>query len=252
MSWLMVILAVLLVFPSVGVAEVCTPPQGPTILKDTEYSAAIRDIEKHLSSARALPAQNSSGFRIFAITPDSLWSKIGLCDDDVIQQIDNQPLQDPSGFLKLFPSTRRSSEVTQVKVLRGGEIISLSYSVDSDVGNPGIQSRAELCKTVVAHSVQKHLDRPPHGQSQDGSFSYAEFFNYGQVIGLNLFDIKAGSSAQKLGLRRGDVVISVGNVHICAANDISLVEKALSQAQPPTVVVMRKGQTVRLPQGDAT
>jgi len=96
-----------------------------------EESLSPENLPRLLTQARLLPnfrAGQTDGFRVFAIQPDSLFAKIGLQNGDVLHQINDVSLENPTQFLSMFESLRSQSHIT-VDLVRGTERKTLEYEI---------------------------------------------------------------------------------------------------------------------------
>ncbi len=96
-----------------------------------EVDEALNDIPKLLTQARLLPnfrAGETDGFRIFNIVPGSLFSKIGLKNGDVLHQINDVPIEDPTKFMAIFQDLRTQTQFT-LDLVRRGKKKTLEYEI---------------------------------------------------------------------------------------------------------------------------
>lgn len=245
--WCTLVLA--LAVAGVAQAESCPDPRPNGVTVDGDlYLSMMENFSDLLSGVRALPVDDQKGVRVFGIKATSLFRKVGLCNEDVIQRVDQEPIPDVTKLiLTLFPRTRQRGESTVIELLRSGQPVILRYAVDKDIGYSFFQRRAQVCKSIRKHAPQRAQETPSQGQSSDGSFRYVEFFKEGEVVGLVIYRIRKGSNAAKISLRRGDIVLSVNDRPICSSNELEKIESALSTPNVANVVVLRKGQQMRLP-----
>lgn len=96
-----------------------------------QFDQQISNIGPLLTQARVVPnlmEGKISGYRIFSIVPDSLYSKIGLRDGDIIQSVNGMELSTPESALQLFQKLKNENRF-QIDLVRDGAKQSLSYSV---------------------------------------------------------------------------------------------------------------------------
>ncbi len=82
-------------------------------------------LSKIVNSARIIPFTengNVEGFKLFSIAPNSLFEKIGLMNGDIVTQVNNQKLTDPSKGFVIYDSFQYEHEIT-FTVKRGAQII---------------------------------------------------------------------------------------------------------------------------------
>jgi type II secretion system protein C len=101
------------------------------VVPEDEVTEALSNLPKLLSEARAVPYfrnGESIGMRLYAIKSGSLYEKLGLKNSDVIREINNKPVNDPSKALKLFEDLKSERSIS-VSVERSGEDIQLQYQI---------------------------------------------------------------------------------------------------------------------------
>jgi general secretion pathway protein C len=98
--------------------------QLPPVLVDGPYveSELGAGFGKIINAARLVPNLADSqmnGFKIFAIDPSSLFSKVGLQNGDIITQVNDVSLKNPDQGFALYEAFRNEREV-RISVLRNG------------------------------------------------------------------------------------------------------------------------------------
>jgi general secretion pathway protein C len=96
-----------------------------------EVDHSLDNLSELFTQVRAVPNLENgktTGFRLFAIRQGSLFEKIGLNNNDVVQRINGIDLNDPARAMSLFQELQGQSRLT-VDVLRGGETRTLSYEI---------------------------------------------------------------------------------------------------------------------------
>jgi general secretion pathway protein C len=118
--------------PSVGL--------GSTIkqLSENEYEVPRQEIDKTLSNlndvamqARIVPAFKdgvAQGFKLFSIRPDSIYSKIGVQNGDVIKRINGYDLNSPEKALEVYSKLKEASRI-DIEVERNGAAVKKTYNV---------------------------------------------------------------------------------------------------------------------------
>jgi len=105
-----------------------TEPPHPSVLgtgiralSENEYEVPRGEIDKTLSNlndvamqARIVPAfkdGQAQGFKLFAIRPDSIYTKIGIQNGDVIQKINGYELNSPEKALEVYTKLKEANRV---------------------------------------------------------------------------------------------------------------------------------------------
>ena len=91
----------------------------------------MENMNQLLTQARVVPVIDNgktTGFRIFAITPSSLYEKIDSVNGDVIQKINGVEIDDPNKFFQTYQNLKDEKNVT-VDIVRNGAKQSLNYEI---------------------------------------------------------------------------------------------------------------------------
>jgi general secretion pathway protein C len=107
-------------------------------MSDNVYEIPRAEIDKTLANlndvavqARIVPAfkdGQSQGFKLFAIRRDSIYTKIGIQDGDVIKRINGFVLNSPENALELYSKLKESSRI-DLEVERNGASVRKTYNV---------------------------------------------------------------------------------------------------------------------------
>lgn len=101
------------------------------VVDQREITGSLENMNQLLTQARVVPVIDNgktTGFRIFAITPSSLYEKIGLVNGDVIQRINGVEIDDPNKFFQTYQNLKDEKNVT-VDIVRNGAKQSLNYEI---------------------------------------------------------------------------------------------------------------------------
>ena len=130
--------------PSAPMAQANTAPPPPgsgsgiRATSDNEYEVPRAEIDKTLNNlndvamqARIVPAFKDGqavGFKLFSIRPDSIYSKIGVQNGDVIRRINGFDLNSPEKALEVYSKMKDASRI-EIEIERNGAPIRKSYNV---------------------------------------------------------------------------------------------------------------------------
>lgn len=101
------------------------------VMDRREIENAVDNLPQLLTKARIVPNFSEGkpdGFRIFAITEDSLYAKIGLQNGDVLHRVNGIEVKDPQNFLKVFEQLKDESAIT-VDLVRNNQKETFSYEI---------------------------------------------------------------------------------------------------------------------------
>ncbi len=105
---------------------------------ENEYEIPRAEIDKTLSNlndvamqARIVPAFKdgvAQGFKLFSIRPDSIYTKIGIQNGDVIKRINGYDLNSPEKALEIYSKLKEASRI-DIEVERNGASVKKTYNV---------------------------------------------------------------------------------------------------------------------------
>ncbi|HLG22482.1 MAG TPA: type II secretion system protein GspC [Candidatus Manganitrophaceae bacterium] len=101
------------------------------VLDRREIEGAVDNLPQLLTKARIIPNFSDGkpdGFRIFAISEESLFAKIGLQNGDVLHRVNGIEVKDPQNFLKVFQQLKDETSVT-VDLARNNQKETFSYEI---------------------------------------------------------------------------------------------------------------------------
>jgi general secretion pathway protein C len=114
---------------------------GPaTALGPNAYSLTRQDVENTLSNmgqlfnqVRVVPAFTNGvprGFKLFAIRPDSIFTRLGLKNGDSLQRVNGFTLDSPTSALEAFNHLRGSSRI-ELELERDGQPLRKTYTIEN-------------------------------------------------------------------------------------------------------------------------
>jgi general secretion pathway protein C len=71
----------------------------------------------------------ANGFKLFSIVPDSLYSKIGIQNGDVIRRINGYEMNSPDKALEVYQKLRDANRI-EVELERRGDTIRKQYAIE--------------------------------------------------------------------------------------------------------------------------
>lgn len=101
------------------------------LVSQAEVQHSLDNLSQLFTQMRAVPNMQdgkTNGFRLFAIRPNSLFQKIGLQNNDIVQRVNGIELTDPARAMSLFQELQGETRLN-VDVIRGGETRTLSYEI---------------------------------------------------------------------------------------------------------------------------
>ena len=112
---------------------------GIKALDDNNYEVPRSEVDKALANlndlamqARIVPAfkdGQAEGFKLFSIRPDSLYSKIGIVNGDVIKRINGFEMNSPEKALEVYTKLKDANRI-DIEVDRNGQTLRKTYNVN--------------------------------------------------------------------------------------------------------------------------
>ena len=126
--------------PTVATTRPVNDPYGAGIkaLDDNNYEVPRNEVDRALANlndlamqARIVPAfkdGQAEGFKLFSIRPDSLYSKIGIVNGDVIKRINGFEMNSPEKALEVYTKLKDANRI-DIEVDRNGQTLRKTYNV---------------------------------------------------------------------------------------------------------------------------
>jgi general secretion pathway protein C len=100
-------------------------------IERSTVNSALANLNDLAMQARIVPSfknGQANGFKLFSIRPDSLYSKIGVQNGDVIQAINGFDMNSPDKALEAYTKLRNASAL-DLQIERGGQTMSMHYGI---------------------------------------------------------------------------------------------------------------------------
>jgi serine protease Do len=194
--------------------------------------------------AKALKLGEPTGVEITLVEQDGPAEKAGLKVGDMVMRYNGQRVEGNEQFARLVRETPPGHEV-KLDIVRGGAPQTVTVRV--------AQRKPQRAEWGQMPSIEIHMPDLPHGlqprsivlgveaESIDGQL--AQYF--GVKEGVLVRSVSRGSSAEKAGLRAGDVIIKVEDAHVATPSDILIRLRPLHGKSAP-VVLMRDHKELTL------
>jgi general secretion pathway protein C len=130
--------------PNLGVQPVPQPPQAANdgsvkqlsenqyVIAKSTINDALTNLSQLATQARIVPSFKNgvaNGFKLFSIVPDSLYSKIGVQNGDVIHRINGYEMSSPDKALEIYQKLRDANRI-EIELERRGDTVRKSYSIE--------------------------------------------------------------------------------------------------------------------------
>jgi hypothetical protein len=109
---------------------VCKSP-GHCVIARKLLDRVLGDTTSLATSARIVPSLHDGkvdGFRIYAVRPGSVWSRLGFENGDTLQTINGMDMSSPEKALEIYARLRNTTELN-VRIVRRGQPLTLTFEI---------------------------------------------------------------------------------------------------------------------------
>ena len=103
--------------------------QNQYVVKRADLTKATSNLGALASQARIVPSKKDNGFKIFSIAKDSLFTKIGIQNGDVLKSINGIELSSPDKALEAYSRLQSASKLS-LDIVRKGQNETLEYTIE--------------------------------------------------------------------------------------------------------------------------
>ncbi len=207
---------------------------------------------------KALHLKDSHGVEVDRIDETGPAAKAGVKPNDVILEVNGKPVQDIQQFLISIAETAPGTKVS-LTLWRNGARQTAQTTLESRPGNfflfgaPDVSDAPMPPMPDVPFNNGSGFPSIPansgvvgfYGESLDGWIQLAEYFGVKQ--GVLVYSVKAGTPAERAGLKAGDVVIKVNGTPVMSPKEITgMVSSGRRKAFSFTVVRNKKEITLNV------
>ncbi|MCY4603353.1 MAG: Do family serine endopeptidase [Gemmatimonadetes bacterium] len=185
----------------------------------------IRDLEPLLAEAMGL--DNTQGVLIDQVRPGQAADKAGVKRDDIVLEVDGQPVYNAVDLRSQIGRTAPGVEV-ELLVLRDGERKRIEVE---------LESLTEEALATSAGTRDSNEARGPLGiRVENLKDEWAERLGYEDESGVVIVRVARGSEAAKRGLLRGMLIQEINDEQVETVEDY---EDALEEVEPGSAFMMR-------------
>ena len=104
---------------------------GPNqyLLRRADINKVTGNLGALASQARIVPSKKDNGFKIFSIAKDSLFSKLGVQNGDVIKSVNGIELSSPDKAIEAYSRLQNASKLS-LDIVRKGQNETLEYTIE--------------------------------------------------------------------------------------------------------------------------
>jgi Do/DeqQ family serine protease len=207
---------------------VASARSGGSTVKRPWLGARLQAVTPEIADSLGL--KRPTGALVASVATTSPAARAGLKTSDLIIAIDGQPIDDPNAFDYRF-ATKVIGGSARIGVLRAGRELALTVALEAlpdtahdelVIASPSPFQGVKVSNLSPALADDLRLD--PSTQ------------------GVVILEVVSGSSAQRLGFQRGDLVVAVNNAKIAKTRDLERIAGQASRRW--SITILRGGQQV--------
>jgi Do/DeqQ family serine protease len=203
---------------------------GSQVVRRPWFGASLQAVTADI--AESLSLKRPAGALVASVSAGSPAARAGLRPGDVIVAVDGQSVEDPKAFEFRFV-TRPVGSTAQLTFEREGRAfnttIALEIAPDAPRAEIVIRSRSPFAGAKVANLTPALAEELRLDASAEGTV---------------IVEVAGGSTADALGFRPGDIVMSVNNERIARSRDLERV--AAKPAPQWNISIMRGGRQLNV------
>lgn len=199
---------------------------GGASVKRPWLGAKLQEVTPQIADSLGL--KRPVGAMVASVFPGSPAARAGLKSGDVILRIGEQPVDDPNAFNYRF-ATEALGGQAQIDVMRSGHELPLAIV---------LQTAPDFPHEEIVISARSPFQGAKVSNLTPALAEELRLDSWKQ--GVVVVDVLDGSPAQRLGLRRGDVIAAVNGANIARTRDLERAAEQSSRIWRLTLV--RDGQ----------
>ena len=178
---------------------------------------------------------DEAGAKITQVTKESAAEKAGLQKGDIITKVGDDKIEDPSDLSEAIGERKPKDEV-KITYKRDGKEKTVNATLqerkESDLRSYSFVSPRGGMKTITVPGVPA-APGAPGVFYRDGDFDFDHYYSatgFGRRLGIKIqdleegsgvkvLDVEEGSAAEKAGIKKDDVITSVGGVKVENTDD---------------------------------
>jgi Do/DeqQ family serine protease len=207
---------------------VASAESGSSAVKRPWLGAKLQEVTHDIADSLGL--QRPSGALVASVAPGGPAARAGIKTGDLIVSVDGVTVEDPNAFNYRF-ATEPLGGAAQVKILRQGRELVVPVVLEALAETP-------------RNEVEIHSQSPFRGATVANlSPALADELRLDpQTEGVVITAVADGSTAQSIGFRPGDVVISVNSQKVVRSSDLERITR--DGGRQWHVTINRRGQQI--------
>ena len=193
--------------------------------------------------------KDEKGVLITAVLPGSAAEKAALQKGDIITRIDRQKLESPEA-LQEYINGKKAGDQIRLYYTREGKKKEVLVTLEEASGIAGLRTFLVPAERFSDEELKKMIgDLPGMGYGlMEGRWGKQRLGLQVEELpdekGLKVVEVQAGSSADRAGLRKGDIITAIGKQPIQQLEDLrAALEKEPAQLQ---LQILREGKQMEL------
>ncbi len=209
-------------------AVVASARAGQKTVRRPYLGATLQTVASDVADGLGL--SQATGALVAAIREGSPAEQGGLKRGDVVTAVDGRPVEDPDGFGWLY-ALKGVTGTTPVTVNRGGKPVTLTLRLEPAPERPArdlvaLKGRSPFAGATIVNA----------------SPAVAEELQLAATEGVVVSEVEEGSSAARVGLQKGDLLLAINGETMRATADVA--RAARNGASYWRITIGRGGQVM--------
>jgi len=230
------------------------PPQPPRIAKRMDAFGSssflgVGVVEIDAERAKELKLKEERGVEVKSVEEESPAAKAGVKVGDVVLEYSGQRVEGAEQFVRLVRETPVGRQV-KLLISRNGANQTLTPTIASRAFGPFMSKEFDEAMSKFKtfempdfpHPMMSMRSRALGVETESLNSQLAEFF--GVKEGALVRSVTRGSTAEKAGLKAGDVITKIGDRRVSGANDLSSALRSRPRGSVAVTVVRNQKEMV--------
>ena len=216
-------------------APLSTAVAQTAVVRSGWLGVSIQDLTEDLMKDKDL--KSTDGAYVADVVKESPADSAGIKEGDVITEFNGRTIYDASDLSKAVSRTKPGTKATVV-LMRKGEKKDLAVVIKKQPRRRGIATFfGRAPRVAIFHSAGGMLGLTLMELNEQ----LGEYFGAPKDQGVLVQEVEKGSSAEKAGVKAGDVLMRIGTRSIEDMNDVSRAVGKYDEGEKVEIEVLRKG-----------
>ncbi len=209
--------------PAAVVEQIVATIQSEGRVNRGWLGVGIQNVTPQIASALNLDENTVNGALVSNVEADSPAEEAGIEEGDIIVAFDGEPVDDIVSLSNSVKQTAPGSDIS-ISVLRGGERVELQGTLDLlAYGESGDEPAAVVAEAEEQRSIGATVAKLTPDMRKKYRIRKS-------VKGVVITDVQADSPAEKVGLKEGDIIVSINNNAVRSSTEVGEAIRSVAES----------------------